>query len=155
MRIQLGVGILSLGLLAAMVANPTFAQGRGRGAAKQDRKDAGKASPPPAVRVAPQYVFVPRDRDIIATYYRQRTSGLPPGLAKRQGALPPGLEKQLRRNGTLPPGLQKQLQPFPSDLDRQLAPLPAGYRRMIVGTDVVVYRSTTQKIMDIIQDIVR
>jgi hypothetical protein len=102
-----------------------------------------------------KYGFAPRDREIITTYYTQRASGLPPGLAKRQGALPPGLEKQLRRNGTLPPGLQKQIQLFPADLDRQLTPLPAGYRRGIVGTNVVVYRSTTQKIIDVIQGIAR
>jgi hypothetical protein len=102
-----------------------------------------------------QYGFAPRDREIITAYYTQRASSLPPGLAKRHGALAPGLEKQLRRNGTLPPGLQKQIQPLPVDLDRQLPPLPAGYRRVIVDTNVVVYRSTTQKIMDVIRDIVR
>jgi hypothetical protein len=155
MRIRLAVCVRSRGLGAAIVATPALAQGRGRGADKQRRNDAKKAAPPAAATVVAQYGFAPRDREIITTYYRQRASGLPPGLAKRQGALPPGLEKQLRRNGTLPPGLQKQMQPFPADLDRQLAPLPAGYRRVIVGPDVVVYRSTTQKIMDIIQDIVR
>lgn len=35
--------------------------------------------------------------------------GLPPGLAKRGGQLPPGLQKHLLRTGQLPPGLQKRL----------------------------------------------
>lgn len=35
--------------------------------------------------------------------------GLPPGLAKRGGNLPPGLQKHLMRHGQLPPGLQKRL----------------------------------------------
>lgn len=105
--------------------------------------------------MAVPYGFAPRDREIITTYYTQRASSLPPGLAKRQGALPPGLEKQLQKNGTLPPGLQKQMRPVPAELDRRLTPLPAGYRRGIVGTNVVVYRSTTQTILDVIRDIVR
>ncbi len=155
MRIRLAVCGLIVALLGAIVATPALAQGRGRGQAKQGQSAAKKAAPPAKATVVVQYGFAPRDREIITTYYRQRASGLPPGLAKRQGALPPGLEKQLRRNGTLPPGLQKQIQPFPADLDRQLSPLPAGYHRVIVGTNVVVYRSTTQKVMDVIRDIVR
>lgn len=155
MRIRLAVCSLIVALLGAIVATPVLAQDRGRGEAKQGQRDAKKAAPPAEATVIVQYGFAPRDREIITTYYTQRASGLPPGLAKRQGALPPGLEKQLRRNGTLPPGLQKEIQPFPADLDRQLAPLPAGYRRVIVGTNIVVYRSTTQKILDVIRDIVR
>ena len=33
---------------------------------------------------------------------------LPPGLAKRNGNLPPGLQKHLYRTGHLPPGLEKR-----------------------------------------------
>jgi len=88
-------------------------------------------------------IFSPRDQAVIRSYYRSGSSrGLPPGLAKRDGSLPPGLEKQLRANGTLPPGLQKRVEPFPADLDRQLPRLPAGYSRvmmegraMTVGSD--------------------
>lgn len=159
MRIRLAVCSLIVALLGAIVATPALAQGTGQGHGQGQGQ--GKAKPnggKKAVRsadAAVKYGFAPRDREIITTYYTQRASGLPPGLAKRQGALPPGLEKQLLRNGTLPPGLQKQIQPFPADLDRQLTPLPAGYRRGIVGTNVVVYRSTTQKIIDVIQGIAR
>jgi len=150
-------------MLCTLAGTSPLAQGRGRGPDKQGpgdakpgrgdgQKKAGSAAAPAA---GGQYVFAARDRQIITTYYTQFASGLPPGLAKRNGALPPGLEKQLRRNGTLPPGLQKQLQPFPPALERQLSPLPDGYRRGIVGTNVIVYRSTTQKILDVIRDIVR
>jgi hypothetical protein len=144
-------------LLGAVLASPVLAQGRGRGRgeAAPGKSDAKKAPPSAAPVAVVTYAFAPRDREIIATYYTQSVSSLPPGLAKRRGALPPGLEKQLRRNGTLPPGLQKQIQPFPADLDRRLTPLPAGYRRVIVGTNIIVYRSTTQKILDVIRDIVR
>lgn len=83
--------------------------------------------------VAVQVVFGKHDPEIIRTYYSQQGSGLPPGLAKRNGDLPPGLEKQLRRNGHLPPGLEKKLVPFPVELERRLPPLPPNCMRVFVG----------------------
>ena len=78
-------------------------------------------------------IFSERDQDLIRSYYRPHGGrGLPPGLAKRNGNLPPGLEKQLRANGTLPPGLQKRAEPFPLELDRQLPRLPRGYSRVMM-----------------------
>ena len=70
--------------------------------------------------------FLPEERKIIYEYYNKGapTRGLPPGLAKRGGKLPPGLQKQLDKNGRLPPGLQKRLEPVPADLDRRLPRLP-------------------------------
>ena len=78
-------------------------------------------------------IFSERDQIIIRNYYKPHGGrGLPPGLAKRGGDLPPGLEKQLRANGTLPPGLQKRVEPLPVELERQLPRLPRGYSRGIV-----------------------
>jgi hypothetical protein len=78
-------------------------------------------------------IFSERDQAIIRGYYQpHRGRGLPPGLAKRRGNLPPGLEKQLHANGTLPPGLEKRAEPFPLRLERQLPPLPRGYSRVMV-----------------------
>src|SRR4051794_30705968 len=86
----------------------------------------------PEARGGVTVVFSPGDQRTVHDYYRGRSSGLPPGLAKRNGDLPPGLEKQLRRNGRLPPGLEKKLTPFPADLERRLPALPAGcYRGFI------------------------
>src|SRR5262249_34475662 len=39
------------------------------------------------------WIFSERDRQTIRSYFRGRYSNLPPGLAKRGGDLPPGLEK--------------------------------------------------------------
>ena len=175
MRKQLAACTLIVAVLGVSIATPALAQGRGRGRgeAKQDQKEAkqdqkevrkeikedakdAKVAPRADVdRDVPRYGFPSRDRDIISRYYARRTSGLPPGLAKRQGDLPPGLEKQLQRNGTLPPGLQKKIQPFPADLRSQLGPLPAGYSRAVVDGDVIVYRTNTRQIIDVIHDIVR
>jgi hypothetical protein len=83
--------------------------------------------------VSVQVVFGERDRRIIREYCSRPNANLPPGLAKRGGHLPPGLEKQLRRNGTLPPGLQKKVERFPVELERSLPPMPRNYARVFVG----------------------
>jgi len=84
-------------------------------------------------QMAPAPVFTERDQQLIRSYYGGGGRGLPPGLAKRGGQLPPGLEKHLQRNGTLPPGLQKRVQPFPAELTQQLPTLPSGYSRVILA----------------------
>jgi Glycine zipper len=92
-------------------------------------------------------VFTTPQRKIIRSYYSD-TSNLPPGLAKRGGHLPPGLEKHLQRDGTLPPGLQKRVEPFPAELSRQLPKLPSGYSRVILsGRALILDRNN--KILDI------
>ena len=96
------------------------------------------ASPPPNKKnkhdsVSVQVVFGERDREVIHAYCSQPNAGLPPGLAKRGGKLPPGLEKHLRRNGQLPPGLQKKVERFPCELERRLPPLPLNYVRVFLG----------------------
>jgi hypothetical protein len=99
-------------------------------------------------------IFGTRDRETIVGFYRDRYAALPPGLAKRGGNLPPGLEKHLERNGTLPPGLQKRLEPFPVELERRLPPLPAIYQRGVIGSDVVVVNRRTGAILDIIRGVI-
>jgi hypothetical protein len=139
-------------------ANPALAQGRGQDKRAQPAKQAKQAKQAkpakPVNREAARPVFGSRDREVIADYYGRR-SGLPPGLAKRQGDLPPGLEKQLQRNGTLPPGLQKKLRPLPRDLERRLDPLPRGFRRGLLDRHLIVYRDGTYEIGDTLFDVVR
>ncbi len=102
--------------------------------------------------------FLPEERQIIEQYYRQgtkgRAKGLPPGLAKRGGNLPPGLQKHLERNGQLPPGLQKRLEPLPVDLDRRLPPLPDYWERVILENDVILIDRQTNRVLDIIENII-
>lgn len=88
-----------------------------------------------------QASFSIHDREVIHNYFREYPSDLPPGLAKRGGNLPPGLEKQLREGGTLPPGLQKRLRPCPVRLSRRLPPLPDGYSRKMLGAQLLILDS--------------
>ncbi len=96
-------------------------------------------------------VFTREERIIVSDWFRGDRDDLPPGLAKRD-RLPPGLEKQLRERGTLPPGLQKRVQPLPFELERQLHPLPRGYRRGVIGGNVILMNEETSFIYDIIRE---
>src|SRR5919109_4422492 len=74
-------------LAAALFCTPAFPQGKGHGKGKghnkhQDEDDRGEGG---------KYIFRAHDREVITRYYSGRGSGLPPGLAKRGGNLPPGL----------------------------------------------------------------
>ena len=94
-------------------------------------------------------VFVAKERDVIRHHFAANPASLPPGLAKRGGDLPPGLEKQLRRKGHLPPGLEKKLYPFPVVLEQRLTPLRPGLVRGIIGGSAVIIDGKTSLILDI------
>jgi hypothetical protein len=134
-------------MASALVMTPALSQGKGKGKGhdKQDQgDDEGKHH---------KYEFGEHDREVITHYYSNRGSNLPPGLAKHGENLPPGLEKQLERNGTLPPGLQKRVEPCPVELERQLPPLPAEYRRGVIGAHVVIFDRNTNVIVDVLKDV--
>jgi hypothetical protein len=100
--------------------------------------------------------FLPEERRIIENYFRSSgpSKGLPPGLAKRGGKLPPGLQKHLEKNGTLPPGLQKRLEPLPQDLTLRLPGLPDYWERVIHERDVILVDRQTNRILDIIENVI-
>jgi hypothetical protein len=81
--------------------------------------------------------FSERERRIISGCFAERSSDLPPGLAKRD-RLPPGLERQLRRNGTLPPGLQRRVQPLPEFCSSRLPRLPENWVRVSLGARILL-----------------
>lgn len=120
------------------------AQGKGHGASSSKKRS---SIHPPAS------VFSPRDRLAIGTYFRDASSRLPPGLSRRNGDLPPGLERQLRKNGRLPNGLEKRIAPFPRELNGRLAPLPRHYTRGLIGGTAVVIDQRTMTILDIIPNL--
>ena len=110
-------------------------QGKGKGQARRAGQVTG---------------FLPEERKIVLAFFQDPPSGLPPGLGKRGGDLPPGLEKQVRRKGQLPPGLQKHLKPFPSELAVRLPPLPADHERAVLGHLAIVWNSRTGLVLDVL-----
>ena len=140
-------------ILASSVATiPVLAQGNshGNGKAKgHDKKDKDDDRGPE------QYQFRPQDREYVTSYYSKHGKRIPPGQAKKNGDLPPGLEKQLQRNGTLPPGLEKKLQPCPIEITRQMPPLPPDYQRSVIGASIVVFNRKTNIVVDVMADVVR
>ncbi len=132
--------LLCLAGIAALPGQP-FQKGKGKDKTAGDKV---REKLPPS-----EPIFAEQERIIIRNYY-QEGKGLPPGLAKRD-RLPPGLEKQLRKRGTLPPGLQKKVQPLPIALERQLHVLPTGYRRVVVGGNVIIMNEKTALIYDIVR----
>jgi hypothetical protein len=100
--------------------------------------------------------FLPEERRIIEHYYRSGgpSKGLPPGLAKRGGKLPPGLQKHLEKNGRLPPGLQKRLEPLPQDLEARLPRLPDSWERVILDRDVILVDQRSNRILDILENVI-
>jgi len=139
----------ALALCLAMGVPAALAQGNSRGHGKGNRHDSNYDDNRGSISIS----FGVHDREIIRDFYRDQYSNLPPGLAKRGGNLPPGLQKHLERDGTLPPGLQKRVAPFPADLERRLPRLPDTCRRVILGQIAIILDRRTQRILDIIHDV--
>jgi hypothetical protein len=144
-------------VLCAVITSSLYATAQAKNSNNSSHKansNSDKAAPHQTKWHKDPVVFNTRDRNAIRSYYRGSNSNLPPGLAKRNGNLPPGLQKQLQRNGVLPPGLQKQMQPLSSDVEHRLQTLNSRYTRGIIGQDIVIVDNRTQRIMDIIRDVV-
>jgi hypothetical protein len=144
-------GLTFVTLLPGLSAAQGNGHGKGHNKQAQGDDDDDRVRDRGGIRV----IFSSHDRDVVRDYYRNENSNLPPGLAKRNGNLPPGLQKHLERDGTLPPGLQKRVQPFPEDLERRLPRLPDTYRRVTLGVDILILDRRTQRIVDIVHDILR
>jgi hypothetical protein len=150
-----GTGFILAGVLSA---GPVAAQGNSQGkgkkaaAASESTTSSGAST---TISAGIRIEIGSRDRETIKRYYQQHPAGLPPGLAKRGGDLPPGLDKQLKRNGQLPPGLQKKLEPVPAGLHGQLSRVPSGYNWFVLGAHIVVMNKQKNLIGDFALDIVR
>lgn len=92
--------------------------------------------------------FSDQDRRIIRSCYAQDYSNLPPGLAKRGGNLPPGLERHIERDGTLPPGLQKRVRLLTRSCERRLPPVPEGWFRAELSGRILLLNAH-YRIMDL------
>jgi Ni/Co efflux regulator RcnB len=140
-------------LAASLMTSAAHAQGQGKGKGKSQASNQTAGDKVRTVLPASEPIFARREVTIIQNYFRINRSNLPPGLAKRE-TLPPGLEKQLIQRGTLPPGLQKKIQPLPIALERQLVVLPTGYRRVVIGGNVILMNPATGLIYDIVRNVI-
>jgi len=136
-----------------MVSGLAWAQGQGRGRGQQGEPEQSAGDKVRDVLPPSEPVFTTQERTVITRWFTTNRSNLPPGLAKRE-TLPPGLERQLQQRGTLPPGLQSKIQPIPIALERQLSVLPTGYRRVIIGGNMIVMNPTTGLIYDIVRNVI-
>jgi hypothetical protein len=125
-----------------------LADPKGKGKDKENNHDSEDHGYGVSTRVD-AHIFAGNDQDLIRNHFLVNRGGLPPGLAKRGGDLPPGLEKQLRRNGHLPPGLEKKLYPFPVELERRLPVLSPGLVRGMIGVSAVIMDKKTSVILDV------
>jgi hypothetical protein len=89
----------------------------------------------PVNRAAAMY-FSAQDTMIIKQYYRtSRGTSTSSGLSRKKH-LAPAFQKHLVKYGTLPSALAKRA--LPIDLENRLNPIPFGYERWLVATDVVL-----------------
>jgi hypothetical protein len=87
------------------------------------------------------------ERKIIRSYFHEH-----PDAVGKVKELPPGIRKKLARGGTLPPGIAMQV--LPDGLHRRLPPRD-GQHYEIIGTDVVLVRTATKVIVDVLKDVLR
>lgn len=70
----------------------------------------------------------------------------------RGSALPPGIEKNLRRGKPLPPGIAKRS--LPPDLLTRLPDAPSGLEYIVAGGKLLLVEAATQVIRDVLVDAV-
>ncbi len=121
----------AVAMLALMV--PREAEAQGRGAVRAAVEPQGQQA----------VAFSRLERELIVSFFHRN----PEWRAK---PLPRGIRRNLARGKPLPPGIAKQVLPY--DLEVTL-PVRPGYRRVVVGTDVVLVEVATQLIWDILTDV--
>ena len=149
MRYRLPFSLLVFFLLASLIF-PNLVGAKG---GKGKSKDAHEKGAGVAVEIDFR-VFWEGHEDTIRAWFsnKQNLKGLPPGLAKRE-QLPAGLARQLQKNGSLPPGLEKHVHLFPLELGRLLPELPKGVIRVVIGVDILLLDETSNKILDIVREV--
>lgn len=65
---------------------------------------------------------------------------------------PAGTASKFARRSVIPPAVQKHA--LPHDLAAKLPPVPAGRRRVIVGTSVILLDSKTNAVLDVLPGVV-
>jgi len=158
----LTLGGLVMFLIGALTAGCVILEPRhGRGHGPPPHSAAPHAPRHHAVtpHVAAHIVFDSAQRHIIEDYYRshsvvyedddrgkhKKKKKWKRGKGKHKG-MPPGLAK---KGGRLPPGLQKRA--FPRDLESRLPPPPPNAERVIVDNQILLLEIGTHLVLDVIE----
>ena len=106
---------------------------------------------PPAMAGSPA-AFSGSEIQIIRDYYAHAHEGAGDKKSgkQKQGALPPGIARNLARGKPLPPGIAKKA--LPTDLSRRLPPVRDGYERVVIDGRVLLVEIATQIVHDILVD---
>jgi hypothetical protein len=144
--------VFAAGVVACALTGPTplgSAQSQGK---SQEKPEGSKSVGEPAWVQLPvrEPAFTEREITLIQDWFRTNRNNLPEWLAK-SNSVPADLEKQLEKKATVPSGLQSSLQPLPDALEKQLMPLPVGFRRVVVGGNVILINQVTRSIVDIVR----
>lgn len=95
--------------------------------------------------VAAMPEFSARDRELIHDYYvEHRRAGTLEHQRRTVG-------EKLERGERIPADIERRA--LPAELERRLTPLPALYRRAIIGADVVLFNRRTRVVVDIVRGI--
>ncbi len=108
---------------------------------------------PAVADVGVSAVFSGDEIKIISAWYRDHGSASIRGDGKEKSKGPPrGIAKNLARGKSLPPGIAKQY--LPDGLQQILPTPPAGYERIIVEGKVLLVKTATGVIHDILTDVI-
>ncbi|TFY96934.1 DUF1236 domain-containing protein [Ramlibacter rhizophilus] len=130
-------------VLVAAILSFGAAQSRAAGAAA-----AASSAEAPVPRAGA--VFEPHHRAVVARFYQEQyPNTCPPGLSRKGPVcLPPGRARTWAVGKLLPGDVT--LQPVPQALVVQLPPVPAGYRYVRVGADLMLLAPGAGRVVDII-----
>ncbi len=96
--------------------------------------------------------FLPLDRELIETYYRDLRGSLAPGSIDRS-TFGLGVERTLVPGSHVPIQLQKELAPLPKKLESQLSMTSGDYARYRLGHHVVLVKKSDFTIADIMKNV--
>jgi hypothetical protein len=114
--------------MLALTVSAALAQRSGRG-----QNDQGRGRGP----AAEQRRFDDNERRAANSWYDANQRHLPAGF-RRNDRFSPSVELQLREGYVIDRPMRRQMHPIPYSLVRRLAPVPRGYRHMVIDEHIIL-----------------
>lgn len=99
--------------------------------------------------------FSSRDKETIRVFYGTRIAKLPGRSSASPGPHEQEFQLHVERGDRLPPAWGKRLKPFPAGLESRLPYLPPNYARGSIDMDILIVDTRTQRVMDILHNVLR